>query len=240
MPGSPPLQSSAVRLFAWGGGAAFVGSLAWFVFFYYAVLGHRDAPRDTLAPHLAIDVLLFGAFAAHHSLFARDRVKQRIAQWLSPSVERSTYVWIASLLLVLVCLAWRPIPGGQIYHAAGGLGILVRSVQVLGLVLTIRAAAVLDVFELSGIRQALGWSHQSRVEVVGPYRWVRHPLYAGWMMFVFGSPDMTADRLTFAVVSSGYILIAIPWEERSLRASLGEGYQRYMERVKWRLLPFVY
>jgi protein-S-isoprenylcysteine O-methyltransferase Ste14 len=60
------------------------------------------------------------------------------------------------------------------------------------------------------------------------------------MMFVFGSPDMTVDRLTFAVVSSAYILIAIPWEERSLRASLGDGYERYKETVKWRLLPFVY
>ena len=60
------------------------------------------------------------------------------------------------------------------------------------------------------------------------------------MMFVFGSPNMTVDRLTFALVSSGYILMAIPWEERSLRASLGDGYGRYMQTVKWRLLPFVY
>lgn len=240
MSASPRLPSSAVRVFAWGGGAAFVGSLAWFVFFYYAVLGHRAAPREALALHLGLDVLLFGAFAAHHSLFARDRVKQRISIWLSPSLERSAYVWIASLLFALVCLAWRPIPGGEIYHVTGWMGLLIRSVQVMGLLLTFRAAAVLDVLDLAGIRQAVGWPRQSRVEIVGPYRWVRHPLYAGWMMFVFGSPDMTVDRLTFAVVSSGYILMAIPWEERSLRASLGDGYQRYMQTVKWRLLPYVY
>jgi protein-S-isoprenylcysteine O-methyltransferase Ste14 len=240
MSASPRLQSSAVRLFAWGGGTAFVASLAWFVFFYYSVLGQRTAPREALARHLIIDVLLFGAFAAHHSLFARDRVKQFITRRLSPSLERSAYVWIASVLFTLVCTAWRPIPGGEIYHVAGWPGMLIRSVQVLGLLLTFRAAAVLDVLELSGVRQALGWPRQSHVEVVGPYRWIRHPLYAGWMMFVFGSPDMTVDRLTFAVVSSAYILIAIPWEERSLRASLGDGYERYKETVKWRLLPFVY
>ncbi len=237
---SPRLPSSAVRVFAWGGGAAFVGSLAWFVFFYYAVLGHREAPREAFARHLGIDVLLFGAFAAHHSFFARDRVKQQLARWLSPSLERSAYVWIASLLFALVCLLWRPVPGGEIYHVTGWLGLTIRSVQVLGLLLTFRAAAVLDVLDLAGIRQALGWPRQSRVEIVGPYRWVRHPLYAGWMMFVFGSPNMTVDRLTFALVSSGYILMAIPWEERSLCASLGDGYRRYMQTVKWRLLPFVY
>ena len=240
MSAGPRLRSSAVRVFAWGGGAAFVGSLAWFVFFYYAVLGHREAPREALVPHLAIDVLLFGAFAAHHSLFARDRVKQLITRWLPPSLERSAYVWIASLLFVLVCLTWRPVPGGEIYHVGGWAGWLIRSVQLFGLLLTYQAATALDVLELAGIRQALGQAHKPRVEIVGPYRWVRHPLYAGWVMFVLGSPDMTMDRLTFAVVSSAYILAAIPWEERSLRTSNPEGYRRYMETVKWRLLPYVY
>ena len=140
---SPRLPSSAVRVFAWGGGAAFVGSLAWFVFFYYAVLGHREASREAFAWHLGIDVLLFGAFAAHHSFFARDRVKQQLARWLSPSLERSAYVWIVSLLFALVCLLWRPVPGGEIYHVTGWLWLTIRSVQVLGLLLTFRAAAVL-------------------------------------------------------------------------------------------------
>jgi protein-S-isoprenylcysteine O-methyltransferase Ste14 len=240
MPASPRLPSSAVLVFAWAGGAAFVGSLAWFVFFYYAVLGHRAAPREALGPHVGIDVLLFGAFAAHHSLFARDRVKQLITRRLSPSLERSTYVWAASLLFALVCLAWRPVPGGEVYRIEGWAGWVIRSVQILGLFLSYRVATALDVLELAGIRQALGQVQKGRVEVVGPYRWVRHPLYAAWMMFVFGSPDMTVDRLTFAGVSSAYILVAIPWEERSLRASLGDGYVRYMETVKWRVLPFVY
>jgi protein-S-isoprenylcysteine O-methyltransferase Ste14 len=240
MSASPRLPSSAVRVFAWAGGALFVGSLAWFVFFYYAVLGHRAAPREILVPHLAIDVLLFGAFAVHHSLFARDRVKQLITRRLPASLERSTYVWVASLLFALVCLAWRPVPGGELYRVDGWPGWVIRGVQVFGLFLSYRVASALDVLELAGIRQALGQAKKPRIEVVGPYRWVRHPLYAAWIMFVFGSPDMSVDRLTFAVVSSAYIVVAIPWEERSLRASLGEGYSRYMEAVKWRVLPFVY
>jgi protein-S-isoprenylcysteine O-methyltransferase Ste14 len=225
---------------AWGGGAAFAGSLGWFVFFYYAVLGHRAAPRHALIQNIVIDVLLFGVFAAHHSLFARERVKQLVTRWLPPSLERSVYVWLASLLFAFVCFAWKSVPGGEIYRIGGWMGVWIRGVQVFGLLLTARAAAVLDVLDLAGIRQALGTVRQSRLEIIGPYRWVRHPLYAGWIMFVFGSPDMTADRLTFAVISSGYILMAIPWEERSLRASLGAEYERYMQAVRWRLLPHVY
>jgi protein-S-isoprenylcysteine O-methyltransferase Ste14 len=240
MSAGPPLPNSTIRLFAWGGGLAFVGSLAWFAFFYYAVLGHRAASREMFVPHLTLDVLLFGLFGAHHSVFAREGVKQRLARWIPSSLERSLYVWIASLLLVVVCIAWRPVPGGELYRITGWAGWMIRGVQLAGLLLTLRAATALDVLELAGIRQALGRPLESRVEIVGPYRWVRHPLYAGWMLFVFGSPDMTVDRLTFAAVSSGYILLAIPWEERSLVASLGDGYRQYMQAVRWRLLPYVY
>jgi len=233
-------QSSAVRVFAWGGGLAFFGSLAWFVYFSYAILGHRPAPRDTFLPHLTVDLLLFAAFAAHHSLFARARVKRVVTRWVPLGLERSTYVWIASTLFVLMCVAWRPVPGGELYRLSGWTAWLVRAIQMLGLLLTVRAAGVLDVFELAGIRQATGDIRPSPLRFVGPYRWIRHPLYLGWMLFVFGAPMMTADRLAFAAISSAYLLMAIPWEERSLVASLGEPYRAYQRQVRWRLVPFLY
>ena len=74
----------------------------------------------------------------------------------------------------------------------------------------------------------------------GPYAWVRHPIYVGWFLMVFATPMMTATRLVFAIVSSAYLIIAIPFEERSLRHSFGEDYARYTLAVKWRMIPFIY
>ena len=237
---SSTVRSSAARAFAWGGGAMFVASLAWFVYFYSTILGHRAAPRDTFNSHLIFDLLLFGIFASHHSLFARERVKQLVKRWIPASLERSVYVWIASLLFILVCAAWKPVPGGELYDLMSWPAWLARGIQALGLLLTARAAGVLDTLELAGVRQARGDVRLSHLRLVGPYRWIRHPLYLGWMLFVLGAPQMTADRLAFAVSSSAYLLIAIPWEERSLLSSLGDSYREYTQLVKWRIVPFVY
>ena len=77
-------------------------------------------------------------------------------------------------------------------------------------------------------------------KTTGPYGWVRHPIYTGWFLMVFAASPMTMTRLVFAVVSCAYLLIAIPFEERSMRASPGGAYERYMAQVRWRLLPGVY
>lgn len=238
---SPTIRSSAARAFAWGGGAMFVASLAWFAYFYYAILGHRAAPREMFIPHLTFDLLLFTAFAGHHSVFARERVKRFVTRWIPSSLERSVYVWIASTLFVIVCMAWQPIPDGELYELMSWAAWLTRGMQVFGFLIIARTAGVLDVLELAGIRQASCCrARASDLRIVGPYRWIRHPLYLGWMLFVFGVPTMTADRLAFAAISSAYLLIAIPWEERSLDALLGKTYREYKQKVKWRLVPHVY
>lgn len=228
------------RALAWTGGLAFVGALAWFAYFYNAVLGRRFAPREDLATHLAIDLLLFALFGVHHTLFARERVKRVVTRWVPPAYERSLYVWVASGLFVFMCAAWQPVPGGTLYRLSGWTAWLGRGVQLLGVLVTAQTARRLDVLELAGIRQARGEVRPSRLEVVGPYRWVRHPIYLGWMLFVFGVPAMTADHLTFAITSVVYLLIGLRWEERSLVASIGEPYRSYMRRVRWRLVPYVY
>ena len=233
-------RSSAARAFAWGGGVVFVASLAWFVYFYYAVLGNRPAPRAVFAPHLIIDLLLFTLFAGHHSVFVRDPVKQILTRWIPPALERSTYVWIASALFLLVCIAWQPIPGGELYTLHGWWAWPGVGAQLVGFGLTARSAGALDGLELAGIRQARGDVCPQHLRIVGPYRWVRHPLYLGWMLFVFGAPAMTVDRLVFAAISSAYLLVAIPWEERSLMLSVGGPYRQYIQQVKWRVLPWVY
>ena len=78
------------------------------------------------------------------------------------------------------------------------------------------------------------------LQIDGPYHWVRHPVYLGWLLIVFGAAHLTRDRLAFATISSVYLFLAVPWEERALRQSYGQAYARYERQVKWRIIPFVY
>jgi methanethiol S-methyltransferase len=224
----------AGRAFVWIGGALFVLSLSCCVWLYGVVLG-RSMPFDGWLP-VVIDAALVTVFALHHSLFARDNVKALVNRVVASPLLRSTYVWIASLLLTLVCLAWQPI-GGEVYRATGLLAIALMACQAAGFWLTARGVARIDPLELAGIHPA---SQSQGLQVAGPYRWVRHPLYLGWALMVFAAPHMTGDRLAFAALTTGYLIAAIPWEERSLRQSFGDGYVRYSREVKWRMIPFIY
>jgi protein-S-isoprenylcysteine O-methyltransferase Ste14 len=225
------------RSFAWAGGVVFVTSLAACAWTYLVRFGRVDARGGTRA--LLCDAALVGIFACHHSVFARASVKR----WLSAIPEpltRSVYVWIASLLLIAVCLLWRPV-GGQWYDASGARAVAHAAIQISGLALIVGAVAGLDPLELAGIRQATGGPPRHEpLLVTGPYGWVRHPLYLGWMLALFGAPHMTGDRLTFATLTSLYLVVAVPWEERSLRRSFGDAYAAYQRRVRWRIVPFVY
>jgi len=224
----------AARVFVWLGGALFVLSLAFCAWSYVVVMG-RLAPATGWTA-LAIDAALLTLFAFHHSLFAREPVKDVIARMIPADLVRSFYVWIASTLLILVCALWRSI-GSELYTVRGLLAIVVVAVQLGGLWITARSAARINPLELAGIRPP---SPSRGLQVGGPYQWVRHPLYLGWMLMVFATPHMTGDRLTFAAITTGYLMVAIPWEERSLRRTFGDSYARYMRAVKWRMIPFIY
>ena len=187
-------------------------------------------------PAFAFDAVLITIFALHHSVFARDAVKTRVLSVVPEPLLRSVYVWIASALLVLVCAIWRPV-GGEIYRAQGVLAVALAAIQVAGLWLTVKGTGRLDPLELAGIRPA---RQVEGLQVTGPYRWVRHPLYLGWALMVFGAAHMTGDRLAFAALTTLYLVVAIPLEERSLRRSFGDDYVRYTRDVRWRMLPFIY
>jgi methanethiol S-methyltransferase len=222
------------RVFVWLGGALFASSLSVCVWCYAFTMGRR-LPSAGWQP-LAIDAALITIFAVHHSLFARERVKTWIARRIPVALVRSMYVWIASALLMLVCLWWRPI-GGELYAATGLLALALAAVQLVGLVITAGGVARIDPLELAGIRPS---SRSAGLQVAGPFRWVRHPLYTGWLLMVFGAAHMTGDRLAFAAITSLYLIVAIPWEERSLRRTYGEDYAGYMREVRWRMIPFIY
>jgi protein-S-isoprenylcysteine O-methyltransferase Ste14 len=221
-------------MLVWAGGALFVTALAVTGWWYGVAMG-RTVPAGGWSA-VGVDAALITAFALHHSLFARESIKAAIGRLVPLELVRSVYVWVASLLLLGVYRFWRPI-GGDWYRASGALAIVLATAQLTGLWLTARAAALIDPLELAGIRPA---SRTDGLQVGGPYRWVRHPLYLGWLLMVFGAAHMTGDRLAFAALTTFYLVVAIPWEEQSLRRSFGDDYARYARTVRWRMIPFIY
>jgi protein-S-isoprenylcysteine O-methyltransferase Ste14 len=224
------------RAFVWAGGGLFVFALAFTAWWYARTLGRTTSPADDRAVKLAFDAVLFSAFALHHSMFARTGVKSWIARAIPERLVRSLYVWIASLLLIAVCALWQPL-GGVMYRAPRAAAILLTAVQLSGAAMTWRAARAIDALELAGIHQSAA---SEPLQITGPYRVVRHPIYLGWMLIVFFPATLTADRLAFAAISSVYLIVAIPWEERSLEAVFGDAYRRYKKTVPWRVIPYVY
>ncbi len=221
-----------MRIFAWLGGGVFVASLAYCVWWYLVPLGH-GAPYAG-APAIGWNALLVTLFAAHHSLFAREPVKRAVVA-MTGGAARSVYVWVASGLLFAVCMLWRPV-GGVLYDARGAGGVALGVVQLLGVAIIAWSVARIDPLELAGIHPPA----TSGLQIGGPYRLVRHPLYLGWIVAAFATPRLTGDRLAFAVLTAIYLVVAVPWEERSLTRTFGESYARYTTHVRWRVIPFIY
>jgi protein-S-isoprenylcysteine O-methyltransferase Ste14 len=229
-------------VFAWAGAAVFFVSLA---FFFYSYLIPYARPVASTSPGaILFDVALFSAFALHHSVFARNAVRERVRQLVPPGLERSVYVWAASVLFIAVCALWQP-AAGVFWQVDGAPRVVLWALQLFGGWLTLRSAAIIDVWDLAGLRgtartgEADG-AAPAQFKAAGPYAWVRHPIYSGWFLLVFATSPMTGTRLLFAVVSSAYLLLAIPLEERSLRATTKGAYDQYMRRVRWKLVPGLY
>jgi methanethiol S-methyltransferase len=229
----------SARAFAWAGALCFFGSLSFFLFSYEITYGETAPATANRATAIAINSALFTIFALHHSVFARQRVRSWITRLVSSRLERSLYVWVASLLFIVVCLVWQPVPGIA-WHASGPLRWLLVVIQAAGIWLTLWSAAALDILELSGVRQVTSKPRETEFKTSGPYGWMRHPIYTGWFVMLFCVPMMTMTRLVFAVVSCGYLLAAIPFEERSLLASSNGAYGRYSRQVRWKLVPGIY
>ena len=240
------LQRIVARLYAPAGAAAFVASLGYFAYAYGVRFGATSQPSTAvgIVGGLVVNTGLFTAFALHHSLLARSGGKRLAARHLPDGLERATYVWVASILFTLTCAWWQPLPGA-LYRADGLARALGFALQAAGGVLILRGGSVLDLRELAGIRPAAapaadGGGQPSELRIRGPYRRLRHPLYAGLLLLLLGTPDMTHTRLCFALLSTAYIVAAIPWEERDMAARFGDRYDRYRREVPWRLVPGIY
>jgi len=227
--------------FAWFAAAAFAVSMGYFLFAYLFLFTRAlSVSADATRAPLLFNFALFTLFALHHSLLARTAAKDLVRSIVPTPLERAVYTLVASVLFFVVCWLWRPLPGVA-WTLEPPWRWLGYGAQVAGFVLTIAGARALDIWELSGVRQASKRpSKPSILQTGGLYGVVRHPLYFAWVLFVFGAPEMTLTRLSFAAISTLYLALAIPFEERSLIETFGPDYASYRMKVRWRMVPGIY
>jgi protein-S-isoprenylcysteine O-methyltransferase Ste14 len=196
----------------------------------------------SLASTLVVDLALLGVFAVQHSVMARKSFKHWMGRVIPPAIERSTYVLAASLALALLLWQWRPIAEPIIWQVhSEAARDLVWGIFATGWGILLISTFLINHFELFGLRQVyaqLSGNPIPEPEFRTPYiyRYVRHPIYLGFLMAFWAAPVMTAGHLLFAVGCTGYILIGIWFEERDLIAQFGDRYRRYRAQVGM-LLP---
>ena len=200
-----------------------------------------------LLQSVVADLVLLGVFAIQHTVMARRGFKRWWTRIVPAAVERSTYVLAATLALALVLWQWQPIPEPVLWsvQSAGGRA-MIAVVFWLGWGLLLASSFLINHFELFGLSQPL--ARASGRPIPEPvfrtplfYRYVRHPLYLGFLLGFWATPVMTAGHLLFALGTTGYILVGIWFEERDLVHHFGAQYRVYRARVgmlvPWRRAP---
>lgn len=193
-------------------------------------------PEIPFGEALLINSALLGLFAIQHSVMARPAFKRWWTKFIPKPAERSTYVLFSSAALILLFNFWQPI-GGVIWNVEDVVGrIVLYSLFGIGWALVLYATFLINHFDLFGLRQVwlyLRGKEYTRLQFKTPslYKFVRHPLYVGWLMVFWSTPTMTVTHLLFAIATSAYILIAIQLEERDLVDEHGAKYENYRRSV---------
>ena len=199
-------------------------------------------PATSLSNALLVNVSLLLLFALQHSVMARPAFKRWWTQYIPHHLERSTYVLLASLCLMLLMWQWQPM-GGIIWSTENAIVVNILFASfLLGWGIVFISTFMINHFDLFGLRQVwfyfLGQPYSPlpfRLPVF--YKFVRHPLYLGFLLAFWSTPVMTVAHLVFAILTTGYILTAIRLEERDLITTFGERYQNYKRWVPM-IIPF--
>ena len=199
-------------------------------------------PIVSLEEALVVNLLLLSLFAIQHSVMARKPFKRWWTQFVSPAIERSTYVLLASLALILLLWQWRPIPTIVWQASDPTIAMAVTGTSLFGWLIVLVSTFLINHFELFGLHQVVNnlagrAMAEPRFKTPILYKLVRHPIYLGFIIAFWAAPTMTVGHLLFAAVTTAYIFVGIALEERDMISLFGDEYRRYRQQVGM-LVPF--
>jgi methanethiol S-methyltransferase len=201
-----------------------------------------DGPVMPVAEALIVNLLLLSLFAVQHSVMARKQFKRWWTRFVPQALERSTYVLFASLALILLFWQWRPIAGVVWQIADPRVAAAMTGLSLFGWLLVLTSTFLINHFELFGLQQVA--NNLARKDLPAPrfktpllYKFVRHPIYLGFIIAFWAAPTMTTGHLLFAAVTTAYIFVGILLEERDMVEQFGDQYRRYRQRVSM-LIPW--
>ena len=234
------MSRAAALVFASVADAIFCATFLYLIVFVgdfsFATVTVDNGPVARPLVAAVIDVALIALFGLQHSVMARPGFKRWWTKFVSPSIERSVFVLAASIMLMVLFLFWRPIDKMVWAIASPLLVDVVWAIFWLGWATVLVSTFLINHFELFGLQQAwlnLRGRQAAKPELRQPffYKWVAHPLYAGFFMAFWAAPQMTVGHLLLAAGMSAYMLTAIRYEERDLTDLFGEDYRRYRSSV---------